>query len=296
MQLKDYGQARQITLFEHGKVALQILTSDFDACPAEILAWLKSRWREENFLKYAARTTGSTRSATTSPASRRTPRSWTTRPARSANAAVREAEKALAAAERDLAGLLADPAITPAAKNTRLIPAAQNEDHRRPQEPGRRRRGPRQDPREAARQRHRPRRQGRAAAHRPPRPADGAAAARAQRRALAVEPAQRLPARRRRIPRHHPPDHHPRPRRHHHLRPRAAITVTLDRPGAPRVARALALLIDEINATPPAMPGDTRPITYQLARASPAFNTSRSTASGVSMKRPAPVAARKPVG
>ena len=38
---------------------------------------------------------------------------------------VREAEKALAAAERDLAALLADPAITPAAKNTRLIPAAQ---------------------------------------------------------------------------------------------------------------------------------------------------------------------------
>ena len=45
----------------------------------------------------------------------------------------------------------------------------------------------------------------------------------------------------------------------------AAITVQTNRPGAPRVARALALLIDEINATPPAMPGDTRPITYQLA-------------------------------
>ena len=39
---------------------------------------------------------------------------------------------------------------------------------------------------------------------------------------------------------------------------------TLDQPGAPRIARALALLIDEINATPPAMPGDHRPITYQL--------------------------------
>ena len=51
--LKDYGQARQLTVFEHGKVVLQILTSDFDACPADILAWLKSRWREENFLKYA---------------------------------------------------------------------------------------------------------------------------------------------------------------------------------------------------------------------------------------------------
>ena len=44
-----------------------------------------------------------------------------------------------------------------------------------------------------------------------------------------------------------------------------AITVTLEQPGAPRIARALTLLIDEINATPPAMPGDTRPITYQLA-------------------------------
>ena len=58
VQLKDYGEARQITLFEHGKVALQILTSDFDACPAEILSWLKSRWREENFLKYASENYG----------------------------------------------------------------------------------------------------------------------------------------------------------------------------------------------------------------------------------------------
>ena len=43
-----------------------------------------------------------------------------------------------------------------------------------------------------------------------------------------------------------------------------AITVRLEQPGAPRIAGALTLLIDEINATPPAMPGDTRPITYQL--------------------------------
>ncbi len=58
VQLKDYGQARQITLFEHGRVALQILTSDFGACPADILSWLKSRWREENFLKYASENYG----------------------------------------------------------------------------------------------------------------------------------------------------------------------------------------------------------------------------------------------
>src|SRR5271169_2472955 len=40
VQLKNYGDARQITLFEHGRAALQILTSDCDACPAEILSWL----------------------------------------------------------------------------------------------------------------------------------------------------------------------------------------------------------------------------------------------------------------
>jgi hypothetical protein len=39
-------------------VALQILTPDTTACPAEILSWLKSRWREENFLKYASENYG----------------------------------------------------------------------------------------------------------------------------------------------------------------------------------------------------------------------------------------------
>ena len=45
----------------------------------------------------------------------------------------------------------------------------------------------------------------------------------------------------------------------------AAITVQLEQPGSARIARVLALLIEEINATPPAMPGDNRPITYQIA-------------------------------
>jgi hypothetical protein len=42
------------------------------------------------------------------------------------------------------------------------------------------------------------------------------------------------------------------------------ITVRLDQPASPRVARALELLLDEINAAPPTLPGDTRPITYRL--------------------------------
>ena len=46
-----------------------------------------------------------------------------------------------------------------------------------------------------------------------------------------------------------------------------AITVTLDLPDSPRVAHALELLADELNATPASLPGDHRPLTYQLAEA-----------------------------
>src|ERR1035437_6117681 len=43
------------------------------------------------------------------------------------------------------------------------------------------------------------------------------------------------------------------------------ITVTLDRPDSPRVARALQLLTEELNPTPARLPGDRRPLTYQVA-------------------------------
>ena len=45
------------------------------------------------------------------------------------------------------------------------------------------------------------------------------------------------------------------------------ITVTLDRPDSPRVARALQLLTEELNTTPATIPGDHRHLTYQLAEA-----------------------------
>ena len=218
VQLKDYGEARQITLFEHGRVALQILTSDLDACPAEIVSWLKSRWREENFLKYASENYGIDKICDYI-ASIETNTKLIRNPARDqANAAVRDADKALAAAERELAGLLADPAVTPAAKNAR-IPALQEKitsaraaaaaavTARKPI--------PAKLPASAIDPDAKT-----ALLRRPARPADGPAAARPQRRALAIRPPQRLPARRRRVPRHHPPDHHPRPGRHHHLDPR----------------------------------------------------------------------------
>ena len=45
------------------------------------------------------------------------------------------------------------------------------------------------------------------------------------------------------------------------------IIVTLDRPDSPRVARALQLLTEELNATPARLPGDRRPLTYKITTA-----------------------------
>jgi hypothetical protein len=264
VQLKDYGQARQITLFERGKIALQILTSDFDACPAEILSWLKSRWREENFLKYASENYGIDKICDYI-ASIETNTKIAGNPARkAASRTVHDAEKALAAAERDLARLLADPAITPAAKNARLIPAAQSKITRA--------------------------RKNLAAAVTARKdipaklpasdidPGAKVAVLRAGRRGLQM--VLRLLA--------HNAEHWLSNQLNAYLRDDdeyraitretiirglagtitwtpAAITVCLEQPRAPRIARALALLIEQINATPPAMPGDPRPITYHLA-------------------------------
>jgi hypothetical protein len=42
------------------------------------------------------------------------------------------------------------------------------------------------------------------------------------------------------------------------------IHIGLNQPNTPRLARAIALLLDEINQTPPHIPGDPRPLTYTL--------------------------------
>src|ERR1039457_3089355 len=262
VQLKDYGEARQITMFEHGRGALQILTSDSGACPAEILSWLKSRWREENFLKYASENYGIDKICDYLAVIEANTK-LTRNPARDqANAAVRDAEKTLAAAERGLAALLADPGLAPAAKNAR-IPALQQAITRA---------------RTAA---------AAAATARKPVPAKlpasdidpdaKTALLRAGRRGLQM--VLRLLA--------HNAEHWLSSHLNAYLcdddeyraitretiirglagtitSPPAAITVTLQRPASQRIARALDLLLDEINANPPAMTGDTRPITYQI--------------------------------
>ncbi len=272
VEIKDHGQARQLTLSEHGTVVLQVLTSDFHSCPAEILAWLKSRWREENFLKYASENYGIDKICDYI-AGIETNTKIIENPARKkAATAVREAEKTLAAAERELARLLADPAITPAAKNTRLIPAAEKKIT-------------------AARTKLQA-----ATAARDVIPAKlpanlinpyakvallrtGRRGLQMVLRLLACNAEHWLSGHLNAYLRDD--DEYRAITRQTIIRGLAgtitctprAITVELQQPDEPRVARALGLLLDEINATPPSLPGDHRPITYQLAASSPAFNS-----------------------
>ena len=46
-----------------------------------------------------------------------------------------------------------------------------------------------------------------------------------------------------------------------------SITVALDPPTTPKITRALRLLLAELNATPPRIPGDNRPLTYKIKAA-----------------------------
>jgi hypothetical protein len=52
VSIKDYGQCRQITLFEKGAPVLQILTSDTTACAEALIWFMRARWRIENLFKY----------------------------------------------------------------------------------------------------------------------------------------------------------------------------------------------------------------------------------------------------
>lgn len=262
VEIKNYGPARQLTLFEGGQAVLQVLTSDRVATGAGLLCWLRSRWRIENVFKYAAAHNG-----INALADYRTDINTDTRmitnPVRlAARADLTAAETALVAAERALPQLLAGPG-TPGQKNAALPAASLRIE----------------------------------AAHRiveaaamtlQPIPAKVAA--------NEVNPDARLA--RHLLPRRglqmvlrllafnaeawvaehfnaylaDPNEYRGLLRNLLHQGATIAyatetITVTLDRPDSPRVARALGLLAEELNVAEAHLPGDPRPITYQLADA-----------------------------
>ena len=263
--VKDYGQARQITLFEDDMPVLQVLTSDTTAPAAALLAWLRCRWREENLFKYLEAHYG-IHWMCDYHASLQDDDHLTGNPARTAaRARLRTAEATLGAAERQLAGVISSPDLTAAEKNKAIPPA-----EKKITKAG--------NAITAAKAALKP-----IPAKLPANqvtPGTQKAILRTRRRSLQMV-LRLLAAAAEHWLGNHLNDYL---RDNHEYRaitrnllhlggtitctPRT-ITVALDRPAAPRIARALALLLDEINTTPPRMPGDTRPITYQLATPAP---------------------------
>ena len=259
VQIKGYGQARQLTLFEHDQPVLQVLTSVTRAAGADLLCWLRSRWRIENMFKYACEHNGIDALADyrmdIAPDPRMLPN-----PARAAaRARVKTAEAELAAAERALPQLLNGEG-TPAHKNAELPGAHQRirqaqaalADAKAALEPIPAKIAATELDPDAKRARPRLARRGLQMVLRLLAFNAEAWLAEHFNAYLADNDEYRA------ITRH---------LLHHSGQieyATSAITLTLDRPDTPRIARALTLLTDELNNTPAHMPGDRRPITYHV--------------------------------
>jgi hypothetical protein len=262
VQIKGYGPARQLTLYEHDQPVLQVLTSDTTATGVGLLYWLRARWRIENMFKYAAARGGIDALAgygmDIGPDTR-----MVTNPARvAARKTLAAAEGELATAERALPQLLHGQG-SPKQKNAALpavhtridaaIAAAQD-----------------------AKTALRPIPAKVLATDLDPdakraRPHLGRRGLQMVLRLLAFN-AEAWLAEHFNAYLADPNEYRAILRNLLHLGGHVdyttnTITITLDRPDSPRVARALQLLTEELNATPTTMPGDHRPLTYQLAEA-----------------------------
>ena len=259
VKLDGYGQARQLTVYEHGQVALQILTSDLRTPAARLAYVLRCRWRIENSFKYLEEHHGyhwlcdyQMDTVSNDSLVRNPERSTALALLRSHESAVAELERtigkhtttptdsetdhtlnelraSLDAARADVqtarAALKPIPAKLPA---NVIDPDAQ-----------------------------------RAIPHTNRRGLQTVLRLLAYNAELDLARALNTyltdPDEYRAITRHllHQPGHI-------HYTP-ASITVTIDKPHAPRIARALNLLIDQLNNNPPKLPGDTRKIAYSMA-------------------------------
>ncbi len=262
VQIKGYGPARQLTLYEHDQPVLQVLTSDTTATGVGLLYWLRARWRIENTFSCAAARGGINALADSGmdigPDTRNV-----TNPARSAaRKTLAAAHDELATAERALPQLLNGQG-TPKQKNAALPGVHKRTDTALPAA-------------EDAKTALRPIRAKVLATDLDPdaqlaRPHLGRRGLQMVLRLLAFN-AEAWLAEHFNAYLGDPNQYRAILRNLLHLGGHVAytanaITITLDRPDSPRVARALQLLTEELNATPATMPGDHRPLTYQLATA-----------------------------
>jgi hypothetical protein len=262
VQINDYGPARQLTLFEHDQPVLQVLTSDLTAPAAGLLAWLRCRWRIENVFKYLTAHHGidwlchygadiSADTALIDNPARRTARN-----------AVTHAETTLADAQRALAQLLRSD--TPVAEINTAIPAAQTTIDNAERALTKAADTLKTIPAKIPANQHDPNAQ-RAIPHTQRRSLQMVL------RLLAFNAEQWLASRLNAYLADN--DEYRATLRHLlHLSGQLTyttktITVALNTPTTPKITRALRLLLDELNTTPPRIPGDHRPITYTIKAA-----------------------------
>src|ERR1019366_1475458 len=260
VQVKGYGPARQLTLYENDAPVLQVLTSDTTATAVGLLYWLRARWRIENMFSCAAAHNGIDALAgygmDIGPDTRNV-----TNPARTAaRKKVADAQEELATAERALPQLLNGQG-TPKQKNAALPGVHRRIDSAIAAA-------------ESAKTALRPIPAKVLATDLDPdaqlaRPHLGRRGLQMVLRLLAFN-AEAWLAEHFNAYLAEPNEHRAILRNLLHLGGHVdytthAITITLDRPDSPRVARALQLLTQELNATPARLPGDRRPLTYQVA-------------------------------
>ena len=260
VDLDGYGPARQISVFEGGRVVFQVLTSDTGATAARMVHLLRCRWRIENAFKYLAEHQGIDAlcdyTMTTRPDTAQIKNPKRT----AATAALRAAEAAHAVAERALGQ--ARGANSTAGDYMATIRRLRDEVAMASDDVAEAKAGLKGIPAKLVASELDP-----SAKRATPRA--GRRSLQMVLRLLAYNAEHDL-ARRLNAYLGDLDEYRAVTRNLLHQSGRIdfgpiAVTVTIDRPNQPRVARALSLLADELTAAEAHMLGDPRPIIYRIA-------------------------------
>jgi len=262
IELDHYGTCRQLTLFENNKPVLQVLTCDTTAPAAALLAWLRCRWRIDNAFKYLTAHHGIDWLCDHTADLVDDTRIIDNPARRKARTVLTNAQTKLAHAERSFTQLLADHSISVEATNKAIPTARKNIDDLR-LKVAQAKADLATIPAKIAANELNP----------------GAQRAILATRRRGLQMALRLLAYNSELwlAEHlntylcDPDEYRAHTRNLLHLDGTitytpTTITVALRTPQTPRLTRALTLLLNEINTSPPHIPGDPRPITYHLTQ------------------------------